>query len=153
MTPPRELTPEPVEVSSRGHPHWLLSSKTQDVIRRRTITFYIKNTHLGDAALDAYKGCVARSMPFGQCDKIPRDGEITVSVIKKNCRKLMSVNPKCLVPLEPIPRGDVIVVSGILLGVVGVAKENQGKHWVVTFTLDGELADQTLEEKDLAPLE
>ena len=153
MTPPRELTPEPVEVSSRGHPHWLLSSKTQDVIRRRTITFYIKNTHLGDAALGAYKGCIARSMPFGQCDKIPRDGEITVSVIKKNCRKLMSVNPKCLVPLEPIPGGDVIVVSGILLGVVGVAKEKRGKHWVVTFTLDGESVEQTIEEKVLAPLE
>ena len=153
MTPPRDLTPEPVGASSRGNPHWLLSSKVQSVIQRRTITFYVKPTHSGDGALGAYKGCVARSVPFDQSDKIPRDGEIMVSVLKKNCRKIISVNPKDLVPLVPIAGGDVIVVSGILLGVVGVAKENQGKHWVVTFTLDGELADQTLEEKDLAPLE
>ena len=116
------------------------------------VTFFIKHT-LGDGALEPYKGCMARSVPSEQCDSNPRDGEIIVSMTKKNRQKKLSMNPKYLMPLRPIVGGEVIVVSGVLLSAVGMAKAEQGQHWVVTFTMDGESVDQMIEEKDLAPLE
>jgi hypothetical protein len=136
-----------------GHTHWLFSGNVQDVIERKSIPFYIKNTHSADGALRAYEGCVARTVPNDRRSTVPSDGEITVSVILRSRRKQLSVNPMYLVPLRPFVGGEVTVVSGVLLGVVGVVKAKQGKHWVVTFTTDDESVDQTLEDKDLAPVE
>jgi hypothetical protein len=149
MTAYRDLTPEPVGV----HAHWLFSSNVQDVIERKSILFYIKNTHSADGAVRAYEGCVARTLPFDRRSTIPRDGEITVSVIKKSRQKQLSINPKYLVPLGPIVGGEVTVVSGILIGVVGVVKAKQGQLWVVSFPMDSNSVDQTLEDQDLTPLE
>lgn len=149
MTTFRDVTPEPV----RDHTPWIFSTKVQDVIERKTIPFNIKITHSVDGALRAYEGCVARTLPTDKRSTIPRDGEITVSVIKKSRQKQLSVNPTNLVPLGPIAGGEVIVISGVLLGVVGVVKAKQDAHWVVTFPTDDESVDLTLEEKDLAPVE
>ena len=152
FTANRAVTPEPIAGSSGGHVHWVLTTHVQHILQQKTVAFFIKHTS-GDGALEPYEGCVARSVPSEQRDSNPRDGEIIVSVTKKNRQKKLSVNPKYLVPLRPIIGGEVIVVSGVLLGAVGMAKAEQGKHWVVTFTMDGESVDQTIEEKDLAPLE
>jgi hypothetical protein len=158
MPPPdftvcHDLTPEPVGGLSGHHTHWIFSSNVHDIIKWKTIPFYIKHTHSADGVLGAYKGCVARTVPLDWCNSIPRDGEIMVSVIKRGHQKQISVWLMYLMPLGPIIGGKVVVLSGVLLGVVGVVKANQGKNWVVTFKTGDRLADQTLEDKDLAPLE
>ena len=91
-------------------------------------------------------------VPIERSDSVPTNGEIMVKVIKKNCRKRISVDPKYLIPLEPMVGSDVVVVAGTFLGMVGVVKEQLDKYFIVTFTVDPS-RDHRFEAKDLATLE
>ncbi|KAF8264671.1 hypothetical protein EI94DRAFT_1805484 [Lactarius quietus] len=136
--PPQDLTPEPLAGLSSGDTHWIFSASILQLIQWKIIPFYIKHTlHSGDDALRAYEGCVARMVPIDLRCTVPREGEITVNVIKRNRRKQMSINPIYLVPWEPIVGGEVVAFSGSLVGVISVAKAKHDKYWVVTFPADG----------------
>ena len=45
------------------------------------------------------------------------------------------------------------MVKGTRLGARGVAKNKQGKQWVVTFSVDNDVRDFVFEETDLTVLE
>ena len=99
-----------------------------------------------------YEGCVARTVPIDRSTSAPREGEIIVNVIKRSRRKQMSIDPRFLVPLEPVVGSTVVVVAGTFLGMVAVVKEQQDRYYIVTFTVDPS-REHRFEDKDLATLE
>ena len=146
--PPRELTPD-----LSDHLHWIFSPSISTTIQRNTIPFKIRHTReAADAALATYEGCVARTVPVDRSESVPREGEILVNVIKRNRRKQLSINPRFLVPLEPLVGSTVVVVAGTFLGMVAVVKEQQDTSYIVTFTVDPS-REHRFEDKDLATLE
>ena len=146
--PPRELTPD---LSDRLH--WIFSPSISTTIQWNTIPFKIRLTReAADADLANYEGCVARTVPIDRSESVPREGEIIVKVIKRNRRKQFSINPKFLVPLEPMVGSTVVVVAGTFLGMVAVVKGQQDTSYIVAFTVDPS-REHRFEDKDLATLE
>jgi hypothetical protein len=76
-----------------------------------------------------------------------------VTVTRHSRSKELSVHPKHLVPWEPVVGGEVVVITGTCLGNVGIAKEKKDNTWIVTFTVNNDLWDWTIKEKDLAALD
>jgi len=106
-----------------------------------------------DKSLAKYANCMARTVPLTERKFDPPEGEVMVSVARKAGPKIITVNPWYLVPWEPLVDGKVMVLHGLLWGVVGVLKAQNGDQCVVTFKVDDESRDMEFVQKDLAGLD
>ncbi|KAI9446278.1 hypothetical protein H4582DRAFT_2052353 [Lactarius indigo] len=152
----QELMPEPeagTSSQSGGQDHWLFSCWSQQFIYLRSIPFYIHPCPRSDTSLNAYQKSVARTVPLSQRNTNAWEGEVLVTMLYRTCPRQFSVNPKHLIPLEPVVDGGMVVISGPWTGTLGVVKEKRDKCWVVTFTVDGDLQDQIFKEQGLAGLD
>jgi hypothetical protein len=90
----------------------------------------------------------------GPREKIPKEGEIILSVFKTPRRTQISVHPKFLFSWQPVVGDEVVVIKGPWLGIAGLAKEERdGGQWLVTFSVDGHSGDFLFHERDLAVIE
>ncbi len=90
---------------------------------------------------------------MGRYESSPQKGEVNVDVVHRRRRQQISIDPMYLVPWVPVVGCEVVILTGQLCGVVGVAKESKEKGWVITLAVDDDSRDRLFEDKDLAALE
>lgn len=147
-TPVRALTPEPAQS------HWIFAKEFQGVLKLRCIPFTIKGIRESDdTSMHGYEGDPAKTVLADHCKTLPREGEIIMNVVHRRRRQQISINPKYLLPLEPVRGGEVVVIKGVWIGMMGKAKERKEKDWVVTFSAEDDSAGFTFQEKELASIE
>src|SRR6266404_7665956 len=115
MPPPdsslmRDLTPEPIEgtlaspilrdLTDKSVPvHWLFSAEIQHMVQHRPIPLYIQGVLMSfKTALHQYSNSTARTVQQDQCNTDPPEGEIMISVARRSCINVISINPRYLAP-------------------------------------------------------
>lgn len=83
----------------------------------------------------------------------PEEGEVALRVLTHFRPKQISVHPRFLVPWEPVVGDQVVIIKGLFLGTMGVAKAQEHARWVVTFSADNDSWDFRFEQSDLATIE
>jgi hypothetical protein len=121
----------------------------------RRIAFFICNTRESvDKSLRKLEGETGRTVPEHRRTLTPETGEIIVELTIRGHKRQISLHPKYLNPWEPVVGGEVVVVRGKYLGILGVAKEKKDDgQWVVTFTVDDDSRDFVFGQSDLAATE
>ena len=161
---PRAATPEPEGSKSTIHftlqslthlGHWVFTPAIQGLLYRKTIPFYIRDTHeSADRSLQQYEKATGRTIPEPRYNSPPKEGEVILNVVKRGRSKQISVHPRHLVPWEPVVGGEVVVIKkGSMFGVTGVVSIKTANQWVVTFSVDNDTKDYIFEENELAALE
>jgi hypothetical protein len=93
--------------------------------------------------MDAYEGSAARTVPQTACSSPPRDGEVTVSVVRGVFPVQISIRPKFLVPWKPTQGSDVVVIDGSWVGSSGVVVGEDSGSYVVRFTVNDEHGEES----------
>jgi hypothetical protein len=126
----------------------------QDLIERKTIPFYIHNTHKSsNQLLQSFEGCTGRTIPVDRHTKNPQEGRIILSVFKHPHRTQISVHLKFLFPWQPIVGDEVVVIKGLLFGMLGVVKAKEQALCRVNFSLDNQSLDYQFEDSKLVVIE
>src|SRR6266403_683580 len=93
--------------------YWLLSLEIQGAVSFECVPFQIRGVAaLEDKSLAKYTNCTARTVPLAERKFDPPEGEVMVSVARKAGPKIMTINPRYLVPWEPLVDGKVMVLRG-----------------------------------------
>jgi hypothetical protein len=132
--------------------HWLLTPQMHRLLQKKRMPFTIDGVDK-HKELYVYSRKTARSVPDNRCDSPPKEGDVTVSMVRGANMVQISIDPSFLVPWEPKEYGEVAVIHGNLLGCSGSIVGEDDGHFIVRFTEEGMSLNRHFLSKDLAVLE